>query len=479
VHGGALKKQTGAVSGGKGADLLSNLPEPKMPSLDKPYAMIITGIGGTGVVTVSAVLCEAAHLDGKGVGSIDMTGLAQKGGAVACHVRIAQRQEDINAIRVGIGGADAIVGCDLITTGTNKVLETFKPGETRVTLNTHEQLNGDFTRNGEIRLPSMKIRQAVEERSGSGNLSVIDAHELAVRLFGDAIGSNMLMLGYAYQLGHVPVSAKAIFEAIELNGAQIEMNKRAFAFGRLAAHDPKAVQALLGETEKKVDTTPKTLDQIIAHRRALLVDYQGSALADRYEWLVRKVASVEQAKAPGRSGLAEAVARGYAKLLAYKDEYEVARLFTSETFQKSLAEQFEGHERLSFHLAPPLLARKDKATGQPRKIEFGAWMMPAFKLLARMKNLRGGTFDVFGYTAERRMERRLIADYENSVGEIAIKLTNANHAVCVELANMPERIKGFGHVKDANVVSARKRWDELLRMLRSPEPAPPQKIAAE
>ena len=479
VHGGSLKKQTGAASGGKGLELLADLPEPKLPSLDKPYAMIVTGIGGTGVVTVSAVLCEAAHLDGKGVGSIDMTGLAQKGGAVACHVRIAKRQDDIHAIRVGVGGADAIVGCDLVTTGTNKLLETFRQGATKVTLNTHEQLNGDFTRNTELRLPSFKIRQAVEERAGSGNLTTIDAHELAVRLFGDAIGSNMLMLGLAYQLGHVPVSAKAIEEAIELNGAQIEMNRRAFAFGRLAAHDPKAVQALLGESEKKADAATKTLEQVITHRRALLTGYQGPELADRYEALVRKIAEAESAKSPGRSGLAEAVARSYAKLLAYKDEYEVARLFTSDTFQMSLAEQFEGHERLSFHLAPPLLARKDKATGHPRKIEFGAWMMPAFRLLARFKLLRGGRWDVFGYTAERRMERRLIADYEATLDEVARKLTNANHATCVELATLPERMKGFGHVKQANVDGAKKRWDELLRLLRSPQPAPPQKMAAE
>ena len=251
VHGGALKKQLGVASGGKGAALLSNLPEPKFPSLDKPYAMIITGIGGTGVVTVSAVLCEAAHLDGKGVGTIDMTGLAQKGGAVACHIRIARNKDDIHAIRVGLGGADAIVGCDLVTTGTNKLLETFRQGETKVTLNTHEQLNGDFTRNTEIRLPSSRIRQAIEDRAGSANFSTIDAHELAVHLFGDAIASNMLMLGFAYQKGHVPVSAAAIEEAIELNGAQIAMNKSAFAFGRLAAHDPKAIQTLLGESEDR------------------------------------------------------------------------------------------------------------------------------------------------------------------------------------------------------------------------------------
>jgi indolepyruvate ferredoxin oxidoreductase len=479
VHGGALKKQLGAASGGKGAALLSNLPEPKFPSLDKPYAMIITGIGGTGVVTVSAVLCEAAHLDGKGVGTIDMTGLAQKGGAVACHIRIAKNKDDIHAIRVGLGGADAIVGCDLVTTGTNKLLETFRQSETKVTLNTHEQLNGDFTRNTEIRLPSVRIRQAIEDRAGSANFSTIDAHELAVHLFGDAIAANMLMLGFAYQKGHVPVSAAAIEEAIELNGAQIAMNKSAFAFGRLAAHDPKAIQTLLGENEETKDAGPKTLDQVIAHRRALLADYQDAALADRYEQRVRAIVEIEGRLAPGRSGLADAVARGYAKLLSYKDEYEVARLFTSDTFQKSLAEQFDGHERLSFHLAPPLLARKDKKTGHARKMEFGAWMMPAFRMLARMKHLRGGTFDAFGYTAERRMERQLITDYERVLDEIGQKLTNANHATCVELASLPERMKGFGHVKHANVEGTRKREAELLRMLRSPEPASPQKMAAE
>jgi indolepyruvate ferredoxin oxidoreductase len=480
VHGGTLKKALGAASSGRGLDLVASLPEPKLPALDKPFSMIVTGVGGTGVVTVSAVLCEAAHIDGKGVGSIDMTGLAQKGGAVACHLRIAARQDQISAIRVGVAGADAVVGCDLVTTGTNKILETVRKGETQVTLNTHEQLNGDFARDADLRLPALRIKQAVEERAGARNVRMLDAHELSVRLFGDSIMSNMLMLGYAYQLGHVPIRAAAIETAIELNGAQIELNKRAFRFGRLAAHDAKALEGLLGENKAAAGAAALPLDEAIAKRKTELAAYQDEALAERFAARVARIREVEAKQAPGRGGLTEAVARGYHKLLAYKDEYEVARLFTTEDFKRSLESQFEGDYKLHFHLAPPLIARKDKTTGKPRKIELGSWMMPAFRLLARMKGLRGTSLDLFGYTAERRMERRLIGEYEAVLDEIERKLANANHAICVELASIPERMKGYGHVKHANVEGAKKREADLLRQLRSPAPTPaPQKMAAE
>ena len=482
VNGGSVKKPKGVAAGGNALSLIENLPEPAYSTLDKPYAIVLTGIGGTGVVTISAVLAEAAHLDGKGVGAIEMAGLAQKGGAVACHLRFAKNQNDIHAIRVGIAGADLVLGCDLVVTGSNKVLETVRKGDTHVTVNTYEQLNGDFTRNTEIRLPSQRIKQAIEERAGEKRTHMIDAHEIAVRLFGDSIGSNMLMLGYSYQLGLVPISAKAIEQAIELNGAAIEMNRRAFRFGRLIAHDAKAVEALLGDKEKDQakSATAQTLDEIVAIRKAHLTGYQDASLAERYGARIARLTANENAQAPGKKGLAEAAARAYAKLLAYKDEYEVARLFSDGDFQKKLSEQFEGDYKLSFHLAPPLIAPKNKTTGHARKIEFGRWMLPVFTQLAKYKHLRGTKWDVFGYTAERRMERQLIVDYEAALDEIGQRLTASNHAIAVDLASLPEKIRGYGHVKQGNVETVKKREAELLAMLRSPAPIPtPVRIAAE
>ena len=476
VHGAVPRKLQGLASQSGIGAMLSSLPDPKLPTLDKPYTMVVTGVGGTGVVTISAVLGQAAYLDGKGFGAIDMTGLAQKGGAVACHMKVANTSDEIHAIRAGVSSTDLIIGCDLVVTASNKVLETIRPDHTTVLLSTHEMAVADFARMPDLKLPGMELKRAIEDRVRKGPLFALDAHDYAVKLFGDSIASNMFMLGYAYQKNAVPVTAASIEAAIELNAAAVEMNRNAFRFGRLAAHDAGAIERLLQSPARKA---PATLDEIIDLRAKELVAYQDEGLARRYRDLVQRIRTLEMEKTPGRSGLAEAVARGYHKLLAYKDEYEVARLYTDGRFEKALGEAFDGTHKLEFHLAPPLMSwwNADKVTGHPRKMSFGAWMLPVFRLLAKGKRLRGSWADVFGRTAERRLERQMIADYEALVLEIERRLSPDTHRTSIALAALPEDIKGYGHVKLANVEKAKKKRESLLGMLREPKPASTLKAA--
>ncbi len=476
VHG-AVPKRTKGIAGASGlASLLISLPEPKRPALDKPYTMVVTGVGGTGVVTISAVLGQAAHMDGKGFGAIDMAGLAQKGGAVACHMRVARSSDDINAIRAGVASADLIIGCDLVVTASNKVLETIRPDHTAIVYSTHETPVADFARRPDLRLPGSDLRRAIEERVRKGPLHSLDAHDYAVKLFGDSIASNMFLLGYAYQLGCIPVSSGSIEQAIELNGAAIDMNTDAFRFGRLAAHDRGALERVV---KPRQAASPSTLADLVAFRAAHLTNYQDAALAQRFSDMVARFELLEKTKTPGRKGLAEAVARGYFKLLSYKDEYEVARLYTDGRFEKAIGENFDGNLRLEFHLAPPLLSwlNRDKVTGHPRKVSFGRWMLPVFRQLAKAKRLRGTKWDVFGYTSERKLERQMITDYEALLAEIERRLTPETHHTAIALATLPQDIKGFGHVKLANYEKAKMRQAALLADLRDPKPTPVLKAA--
>ncbi len=476
VHGAVPRKKAGLATQSSIASMLGSLPTPTLPALDRPYTMLVTGVGGTGVVTISAVLGQAAYLDGKGFGAIDMTGLAQKGGAVACHMKVARDSGDIHAIRASVASTDLVIGCDLVVTASNKVLETIKPDHTTVVLSTHEMAVADFARNPDLKLPGGDLRRAIEERVRKGPLHALDAHDYAVELFADSIASNMFMLGYAYQLGAVPVTAESIEKAIELNGAAIEMNRNAFRFGRLAAHDRSALDRLV---KPKAEKAPATLEELVAFRANHLEGYQDRALAERYKARVERFKSLEGQKAPGRSGLAEAVARGYFKLLSYKDEYEVARLYTDGRFAKAVTEAFDGNHRIEFHLAPPLLSafNRDKVTGHPRKMTFGPWMLKAFGVLAKGKAVRGTWLDVFGYSAERRLERQMIRDYETMLDELEQRLGPDTHRVSVALASLPEDIKGFGHVKHANYEAAMKKRETLLGMLRDPKPASTLKAA--
>jgi indolepyruvate ferredoxin oxidoreductase len=469
VHGAKPKKIVGS---GKAVPAS---PEPLRREIgDRPYGIIVTGVGGTGVVTIGAIIGMAAHLEGKGCGMIDMAGLAQKGGAVFSHIKLSRKPEDIHAIRVAAGDADLVLGCDLVVSGAKKVLASLRSGETGFFVNSAELYPGDFTRNADFSLPGERLKRSISAASG-GVAKFVDATGAANALVGNAIGANMFVLGYAYQSGYLPLSAAAIRRAIELNGEAVAMNLAAFEWGRAAVVDPAMIEASL-RRPTAAPAADQSLEAIVARRAAFLVSYQDAAYAKRYKDLVAEVAAAEAKRTPGAQGLAKAVARYLFKLMAYKDEYEVARLYTDGSFQRQVADAFEGDLRYEFHLAPPLLARKDPVTGEARKMSFGPWMMKAFGLLASLRFLRGGRFDIFGYSEERRTERALIAEYEALCRELIAGLTPANHDPAVALASLPEKIRGYGHVKARNLAAARPEREKLLALWRAP---PAQRQAAE
>ncbi|MCB1462211.1 MAG: indolepyruvate ferredoxin oxidoreductase family protein, partial [Nitratireductor sp.] len=453
-------------------DELKPLPQPPVPGIDGTYNIVVTGVGGTGVVTIGAILGMAAHLEGKGFGIIDMAGLAQKGGAVYSHVRLANRQEDIHAIRVAAGTGDLVIGCDLVVTGTKKVLASFNPGKTRVVVNTAEVMPGDFTSNADFTLPGARIRKTIADAAGTQEVFFINATTIASKFLGDAIGANMFMLGCAYQQGLVPLSVESIEKAIELNGQAVKMNLEAFAWGRRAAAEPDRMAELVDGVKARTVSRQKagTLPEAIELRVAFLADYQDARYAQRYARILENVREAESRIEPESQALSEAVAYSLFKLMAYKDEYEVARLYTNGEFEKQVASAFEGERmRFEFHLSPPLLARKDKATGLPRKLRFGPWIFPVFKLLASLKFLRGTVFDAFGYTQERRTERQLVVEFEERIAEIVSRLTTDNLDVAVQLAGMPQKIRGYGHVKERNLKKAREEESRLIAQFRAPK----------
>ncbi len=451
---------------GKAADLeLPDLPAPALPVIDGTHNIVITGVGGTGVVTVGALLGMAAHLEGKGSGVMEMAGLAQKGGAVHIHCRIAEKPADISAIRVATGEADAVIGGDMVVAAGAKTLGLMTRGQTRAVLNAHEIITGDFTRNTEFKLPTDRLTLSVRARVGDEALNVLNATRTAEKLLGDAIYANVLMLGAAWQAGLVPLSEEALLKAIELNGAGVEGNKRAFQIGRWAIAFPgEAAKAISETTEVKEET----LASITDYRADYLTKFQNARLAKRYRKAVDEAAALDQE-------FGKAVAKGYHKLLAYKDEYEVARLH-SETLEAQVVEAFEGTEKMRFHLAPPILGKKAK-DGTPVKSEFGPWILKAFKLLARLKSLRGTPLDIFGYTAERKMERGLIREYAKNLKEVSAAFTPETRDLAIAWAELPLQIRGFGHVKAANAESAAKRRAELLQAIRSGGAPAAQKAA--
>ena len=472
VEGGSLRK------GKAGKPAVADKAEPAVPPApalpvltEKPYGVLITGIGGTGVVTIGAIMGVAAHIEGKGVTVLDQLGMAQKGGAVISHVRLGATPEALHAVRLGAGGANLLLGCDLVVSASADALARLETGASRAIVNTHETITGEFTRHPDIAFPAHTLRLSIEAGAGADACDFLDATGLATRLMGDSIATNMFMLGYAYQQGLIPIGHEALEKAIELNGAAVAMNTQAFRWGRRAAADRAAVEKLAAPPATVVPFTKiaKTLDEIVAVRMKHLAGYQNEALAQRYKALVDAVAAAERKATPGQTILAEAVARNYSKLLAYKDEYEVARLHADAAFAAQIAGQFEGDYKLKFHLAPPIFSSRDPKTGHLIKQEFGAWMLPAFRMLAKLKGLRGTRFDIFGYTQERKTERALIGQYEALVAELLKGLTPANHALAVKLAAIPDDIKGYGHVKDAHLVKAKQKEAELLHQWRNPE----------
>jgi indolepyruvate ferredoxin oxidoreductase len=471
VHGAKLKKGKGVAAD----HALAQLPEPKLPSIDQTYNIIVTGVGGTGIVTIGGILGMAAHLEGRGVGVLDMAGLAQKGGAVFSHIRFAKKSEDIHAIRVAAGRADLVLGGDIVVAGTKKVLAAVKHGATQMVINTDEFLPGEFTRNADFSLPSERLKRTITADAGADHTHFIDASRIANALFGQSIGANMFMVGFAYQLGAIPLSAASIEKAIELNGEAVAMNQAAFHWGRRAVVDRAAVEALAKPASSRASDAERlseSFDEMVARREQYLTAYQNAAYAKRYRTLVDDAKAAEASRAPGKSGLADAVARYLFKLMAYKDEYEVARLYTDGAFAGQVKNAFDGDNlRFEFHLAPPILARHDPATGLARKMSFGPWLMPAFGLLAKLKFLRGTALDPFGRTLERRTERKLIGDYETMLGEVLARLTPENHHLAVGLAVIPEKIRGFGHVKQRHLTAAKADEDALLEQFRAGGPS--------
>ena len=454
LHGATPKKE-------KAAELdLPDLPDPEIPAIDKVWNTVTTGVGGTGVVTVGALLGMAAHIEGKGAGVMEMAGLAQKGGAVQIHCRIANTPADITAIRVATGEADVVIGGDLLVTAGAKTLALMANGRTGVVCNTYEINSGEFSLDGGFRIPADRLRLGLEARVGADKVAYLNATKLAERFLGDSIFSNVLVLGAAWQMGRIPLGRDAILRAIELNGAGVEGNKKAFEIGRWAVLHPEDAEKAVAPRR----TEAKTYEEKINFRYDRLVKWGDRKWADRWLKSVRAAEAAEREIA-GADGFAEGVAFGLFKLMSYKDEYEVARLH-AETLEEQIAERFDGVRKIEFHMAPPIFGRKDDQ-GRPKKSSFGPWMLPVLKRLAKMKGLRGGPLDIFGYSAERRGERKAIEDQEKLVAELIRGLKPETHNVAVQLAALPLQVKGFGHVKDANAEAAAKRRAELLAEFRS------------
>jgi indolepyruvate ferredoxin oxidoreductase len=476
VHGGTPAKAKRPQLKVVEKDPFESLPMPTLRPLTEAYGILVTGIGGTGVITVGALIGMAAHLEGRGCTVLDFTGLAQKNGAVMSHIRLAPTPEDLHAVRIAAGGANLVLGCDMVVAAAPAALSRIEPGITKAVINGYMQPVAAFVLNGDMDLGAESMMKSIRDAAGDDATTFVDGTGLATAIFGDSIATNLFMLGYAWQKGLVPLSLQALERAVELNGVAVETSKRTFAWGRLAAHNLAAVQAAAKPTLRVEKTVARTLKEIVAKRVELLTAYQDKAYADRYSRFIERVSVVERERAKGRSGLPEAVAKSLYKLMAYKDEYEVARLYTDGEFLKKLGAQFEGDYKLSFHLAPPLFADRDPTTGELKKREYGAWMLTAFRFLGGFKRLRGTAFDVFGYTEERKMERRLIADYEATIDLLLSTLDQNNHAMAVQIAGIPETMRGFGHVKQKNVKAAREREASLLAAYRSPAT---EKVAAE
>ncbi|SPE31786.1 Indolepyruvate ferredoxin oxidoreductase [Burkholderiales bacterium] len=434
-------------------------PTPAELREGRTYGIIVAGIGGTGVVTIGQLLGMAAHIEGRGVSVLDMAGLAQKGGAVHSHIQIAAVPEQLFATRIAMGEADLLLGCDLIVSTGAEVLAKFQRGRTRALLSSSESPTAEFVRNREWQFPSTSLTRQVRAALGEdGPCAVLDAQSLATELLGDALFSNPLLLGAAWQQGWIPLRYESLLRAIELNGAAVEANKRAFEWGRAAAHDLAAVRraaAAAREGAPPAASPATSLEDIVRLRADFLVGYQDQRLAERFRRLVERVALAERGCAAGSTILAEAVARNYFKLLAVKDEYEVARLHRDPQFRARIAAAYEGSYRLNYHLAPPLVARRDPRTGQARKMRFGPWLGGVFAILAGLRFLRGRILDPFAHTPERRVERELLREYEQMVEQLLPRLTLDKLALAVRMASFPEEIRGFGHVKLQSVARVR------------------------
>jgi indolepyruvate ferredoxin oxidoreductase len=470
VEGGKLKRSKTAAANAVD-DVQIGLPSVTVPSIEAAgYSLLVTGIGGTGVVTIGQLLGMAAHLEGKAVTVLDMAGLAQKNGAVMSFVRFGQTADTLYAPRIGMAAADAVLGCDVVVTASKDALLKMISPKTRAVVNTAATPTADFTRNADWKFPKGSMEAAISQ--SCGDVQFVEATKLATALLGDSIATNLFMLGFGWQRGLIPLSATAIDRAIELNEVAVDSNKRAFLWGRRAAVDLAKVQALAQPKAKITSISvsrniSQTLDELIVRRAEFLTDYQNAAYAEKYLSLAKAMRSAEQKVNPSAQlPLTKAVATYAFKLMAYKDEYEVARLYSNGQFQARLNEVFEGNPTLKFHLAPPLLSKKN-SKGELIKSEYGPWILKAFGVLARFKGLRGGPLDIFGRTEERRMERQLIVDYSALVNEVISLLSSENHGLALSLLSLPEQLRGFGHVKERHLKAMNQLWGLQLAQLRA------------
>ena len=471
VEGGALKKKS--KSKANSPFELGAMPEPAVPQLarDQVWGIVVAGVGGTGVITIGQLLGMAAHIEGKGIVTQDAAGLAQKGGATWSHVLIGESQDAIRTTRVGTAAADLVLAADPLVAVNTETMARMREGRTHVALNTHSTPTAAFVRNANWENPQDACANEVARAVGVNGVGSFDADAAANALMGDTLYANPMLLGYAWQKGWVPLGYASLMRAIELNNVAIENNKAAFEWGRRSAHDLAAVQKLVSPGQVIEFKKRDTLDSLVKRRVEFLTGYQNAAYAAQYEAFVKKVQQAELA-AVGKTTLAETVARYLFKLMAYKDEYEVARLHTDTAFLDRVNSMFEGDFKLNYHLAPPLIAKKN-AKSQLQKQKFGPGMMTGFKVLARLKGLRGTALDVFGRTEERKTERALIGEYRASIEEVISGLNAANHGTALEIAALPEQIRGYGHVKERHLAAARVRWTALLAKWRNP-PTPRQ-----
>ncbi|AMV48927.1 indolepyruvate ferredoxin oxidoreductase family protein [Paraburkholderia caribensis] len=477
AEGAQLRKPQAARGSGAVSAEFDTLPMPSLPALARPYGILVTGVGGTGVVTIGGLIGMAAHVERKGVTVLDMAGLAQKGGAVLSHVQVASSPDALHATRIATGEARLVIGCDAIVSASNDVLSRTQHGVTVAAINSGATPTAEFVKNPKWTFPGTQTEAGLRDSIGEG-CAFVDANALALKLLGDTIYSNPLLLGFAWQKGWLPLQLSSLVRAIELNGVSVEKNQQAFSWGRyIAHHGEAAVQALLKPAavaqQAIVMQLPESLDKLIASREALLTTYQNAAYAQRYRDVIERIRAKEtQIAGNAKLPLTRAVATSLAKLMAYKDEYEVARLYADPAYLDKLRQQFEGEPgrdyKLSFHLAPPLLARRDER-GNLQKQSFGPWMLPVFRVLARMKGLRGTALDIFGKTAERRGERQLITEYIALVDEFCATLDLERLPAALQLASLPDDIRGFGHVKERNIQAAAKKKARLLDDYRTPE----------
>jgi len=464
VSGGALKKPVANKIE------LPDIPEPTLMPLREPYALMVTGVGGTGIVTIAALIGMAAHLDGLGCGIIDMAGLAQKGGSVVSHVKLAQRPEDITAIRIAPGTADLLIGGDLIVSASNPILAALKNGQAHAVINTHEMMPSDFTTIRDLTLPTEDMHSRILSTANPDSTRFMNATAYARRWLGDSIGSNLFLLGVAWQSGFLPISFIAIDKAIELNNVAVEFNRHAFALGRLWVHDPvkltPAKEVEFSNSVKASKPTEKSLDEMLARYVEFLGDYQNPRYAKRY--LARLQPLIDSDQSSDKQ-LSRSAAKGLFKLMSYKDEYEVARLYSNGDFLSRVSDQFEGDYTLSLHLAPPIFSAVSESTGRPIKKHYGPWMFKVFGALAKLKRLRGTPLNVFGYTAERRMEVSLIKEYESHINTV-VKHQSADEMfiqTANELLLLPDSIRGFGPVKQASVDKAALEAKTLLHKIQT------------